>query len=96
MKSEIAKIGPPWNGGDIQTWPGVAGNPGESNYLANNVNPFLPDPVNTSDFRGGKKHGKKHSKKPSKKHSKKMKKPKKTKKGMKKTKKMKKTMKKRK
>jgi hypothetical protein len=92
MKSEIAKIGPPWNGGDIQTWPGVAGNPGESNYLANNVNPFLPDPVNTSDFRGGKKPSKKHSKK----HSKKMKKTKKTMKKTKKTKKNKKTMKKRK
>ena len=54
MISELAKIGPSWNGEDIQTWPGVAGNSGESNYLAHNVNPFLPDPVNTSKFRGGK------------------------------------------
>lgn len=48
MKDELAKVGPAWNGSDIETWPGVGGNDGESNYLAHNTNPFLPAPENTS------------------------------------------------
>jgi hypothetical protein len=57
---EIAKVGGPWKGDDIETWPGVSGIPGESNYLEYNTNPFLPDPENTSithnkPMKGGKK-----------------------------------------
>ena len=57
---EIAKVGGPWKDDDIETWPGVSGVPGESNYLEYNTNPFLPDPENTSithnkNMKGGKK-----------------------------------------
>ena len=54
MKPELAKVGPPWNGGNIETWPGVGGVPGQTNHLAQNKNPFLPDPENTS-LVGGRK-----------------------------------------
>ena len=65
MKSELAKVGPAWEGGNIQRWPGAAGVAGETNYLAQNINPFLPDPVNSSSVRdlvtkGGKRR---HTKK---------------------------------
>ena len=59
MKPELAKVGEPWNGAQVSSWPGVAGKQGESNYLAKNDNPFLPDPVNSSSTRdnlvGGRK-----------------------------------------
>ena len=54
MKPELAKVGPAWDGGNIETWPGVGGVPGETNHLAQNKNPFLPDPENTS-LVGGRK-----------------------------------------
>ena len=61
MKSELAKVGSPWDGGDIEKWPGVAGIAGQTNYLAQNLDPFLPDPEDTSsnrdiiNMRAGKK-----------------------------------------
>lgn len=59
MKPELAKVGPAWDGGDIQKWPGVAGVQGVTNHLAHNKNPFLPDPVDSSSIRrGGKKKSK--------------------------------------
>ncbi|MGI9555099.1 MAG: hypothetical protein ACR2M6_03905 [Vampirovibrionia bacterium] len=59
MKPELAKVGPAWDGGDIQKWPGVAGFQGVTNHLAHNNNPFLPDPVDSSSSRrGGKKKSK--------------------------------------
>jgi hypothetical protein len=48
MKPELAKVGPAWEGGDIEKWPGVAGVAGQTNHLAQNLDPFLPDPENTS------------------------------------------------
>ena len=48
MKPELAKVGPAWEGGDIEKWPGVGGVPGQTNHLAKNNDPFLPDPENTS------------------------------------------------
>lgn len=54
MKPELAKVGPAWDGGNIETWPGVGGVPGQTNHLAQNKNPFLPDPENTS-LVGGRK-----------------------------------------
>lgn len=48
MKPALAKVGPAWDGSDIETWPGVAGIDGSSNHLEQNTNPFLPDPENTS------------------------------------------------
>ena len=48
MKHELAKVGPPWEGGDIEKWPGVGGKAGETNHLAQNLNPGLPDPENTN------------------------------------------------
>ena len=67
MKSELAKVGPAWEGGNIERWPGVAGVAGETNHLAHNINPFLPDPVDSSSTRdinmsGGKKMHKKSKK----------------------------------
>ncbi len=79
MKPELAKVGLPWDGGNIQRWPGVAGISGETNHLAQNINPFFPDPTDSSSSRdtafvGGKKRqtkkGKRHAKK-SKRHTKK-------------------------
>jgi hypothetical protein len=63
MKPELAKVGPAWEGGDLQKWPGVAGVQGVTNHLAHNKNPFLPDPVDSSSTRdlvlkGGKKKSK--------------------------------------
>lgn len=94
MKSELAKVGPAWEGGNIQRWPGAAGVAGETNYLAPNINPSLPDPVNSSSVRdlvtkGGKRR---HTKK-SKRHTKKGKRH--TKKGKRHTKKSKRTRRKR-
>jgi hypothetical protein len=48
MKPELAKVGPAWEGGDIEKWPGVGGVSGQTNHLAQNLDPFLPDPENTS------------------------------------------------
>ena len=48
MKAELAKVGLPWEGGDVEKWPGVGGKDGQTNYLAQNLDPFLPDPENTS------------------------------------------------
>lgn len=48
MKPELAKVGPPWKGGDIERWPGVAGVAGQTNHLAQNLKPDLPDPENTN------------------------------------------------
>ena len=39
MKPELAKVGPAWEGGNIERWPGVAGIAGETNHLEHN-NPF--------------------------------------------------------
>jgi hypothetical protein len=55
MKPELAKVGPAWEGGNIEKWPGVAGVAGQTNHLAQNLDPFLPDPENTSSMRGGKR-----------------------------------------
>lgn len=62
MKPELAKVGPAWDGGSIELWPGVGGRPGETNHLKPNINAFLPDPVDSSSTRdinmymlGGKK-----------------------------------------
>ena len=48
MKSELAKVGPAWNGGYINRWPGVGGVANITNHLAYNKNPFLPDPENSN------------------------------------------------
>lgn len=58
MKSELAKVGPPWEGGNLERWPGVAGTDGQTNYLAYNDKPFLPDPINSSSTRDIKVGGK--------------------------------------
>lgn len=59
MKPELAKVGPAWDGGDIEKWPGVDGRASITNHLAYNNNPFLPDPIDSSSARdnlvGGKK-----------------------------------------
>lgn len=94
MKPELAKVGTAWEGGNLERWPGVAGVTGQTNYLAQNINPFLPDPVNSSSVRdlvtkGGKRR---HTKK-SKRHTKKGKRH--TKKGKRHTKKSKRTRRKR-
>lgn len=60
---EIAKVGGPWKGNNIETWPGVSGVPGDSNYLEYNTNPFLPDPENTSITHNNKMKGGKKTKK---------------------------------
>ena len=57
MKPELAKVGPAWDGGDIQKWPGVAGVQGVTNHL-DRIKTFLPDPVNSSSTRGGKRKSK--------------------------------------
>lgn len=62
MKPELAKVGPAWEGGDIEKWPGVGGIAGQTNHLAQNLNPFLPDPRNTSLTSGGKRSRSRHSK----------------------------------
>jgi len=67
MKQELAKVGPSWEGGNLERWPGVAGVAGETNHLAHNDNPFLPDPENTNSTRentmiGGRKHSTKGKK----------------------------------
>ena len=72
MKPALAKVGPAWEGGDIEKWPGVAGKAGQTNHLAQNLDPFLPDPENTSSnmenqkMSGGKRsrrrHGRSHKK----------------------------------
>ena len=63
MKQELAKVGPAWEGSDIEKWPRVAGVAGQTNHLAHNVNPFLPDPIDSSsahdNLAGGKKTRKK-------------------------------------
>ena len=51
MKPELAKVGSSWDGSDLEKWPGVAGIAGETNHLAHNDNPFLPDPENTNSTR---------------------------------------------
>ena len=51
MRAELAKVGPAWEGGNIERWPGVAGITGETNHLEHNINPFLPDPINSSSAR---------------------------------------------
>ena len=51
MKPELAKVGPAWEGGNIERWPGVAGIAGETNHLEHNTNPFLPDPIDSSSTR---------------------------------------------
>jgi hypothetical protein len=47
MEFTPAKVNPfqntPWNGGDVSSWPGAAGIPGESNFLANNQLNEQPD-----------------------------------------------------
>lgn len=48
MKSELAKVGPAWNGGDINRWPGVGGVANITNHLGYNNDPFLPDPENSN------------------------------------------------
>lgn len=68
MKSELAKVGPPWNGGDMNRWPGVGGVAGVTNHLAHNTNPFLPDPENSNStlenkMVGGRKTKRKRGKK---------------------------------
>ena len=88
MKPELAKVGSSWDGSDLEKWPGVAGIAGETNHLAHNDNPFLPDPENTNSTRentmtGGKSKNKK--KKTNKKRKKTIKKKKKTIKKKKKT-----------
>ena len=45
MKPELAKVGPAWEGGNIERWPGVGGAAGETNHLDHNINNFLPDAV---------------------------------------------------
>ena len=67
MKQELAKVGPSWEGGNLERWPGVAGVAGETNHLAHNDNPFLPDPENTNSTRentmiGGRRHSTKGKK----------------------------------
>ena len=73
MKPELAKVGPAWDGGNLERWPGVAGVAGQTNHLAQNTNPFLPDPKNTSSNRdnlvGGRK-SRRHTRK-SRKHTRK-------------------------
>tara|TARA_B110000858_G_C17807003_1_gene478630 strand:+ start:1038 stop:1472 length:435 start_codon:yes stop_codon:yes gene_type:complete len=67
MKPELAKVGPAWEGGNIERWPGVAGIPGETNHLGR-IDPFLPDPIDSSSNRdivmkGGQKKTAKKSRK---------------------------------
>lgn len=89
MKTELAKVGPSWDGSNLEKWPGVGGIAGETNHLAHNDNPFLPDPENTNSTRenimvGGKRKNKKTNKKKRKTNKKKKKtnkKKKKTQKG---------------
>ena len=74
MKPELAKVGPAWEGGNLERWPGVAGVAGQTNYLAQNINPFLPDPVDSSSVRDlVTKGGKRRPAKKSKRHAKKSK-----------------------
>lgn len=82
MKPELAKVGPAWDGGNIQKWPGVAGVAGQTNYLAHNTNPFLPDPVDSSSIRDHMVGGRRTRKRKSRKHRK-TKKPRKLKKSKK-------------
>ena len=70
IRPALAKVGGPWTPGNIEGWPGVAGVDGVPNHLEHNKNPFLPDPMPTSNhhYNGGKR--KKHMKGKSKKHMK--------------------------
>ena len=76
MKPELAKVGPAWEGGNIEMWPGVAGVPHQTNHLAQNKNPFLPDPENTSSnmenhgMTGGKRSRRRRSTKRKQRHGK--------------------------
>jgi hypothetical protein len=86
MKHQLAKVGEPWDGGDIKTWPGVSGTQGVSNHLSQNTNPFLPDPLDTNGIHikgGGRKSIK--SRKSNKKSIKKSRKSRKHKKSIKKS-----------
>ena len=47
FKPALAKVGPPITGSPC-TWPGVDGLQGITNHYSQNVDPFLPDPTNTS------------------------------------------------
>ena len=94
MKPELAKIGPEWEGGNIERWPGVAGIAGVTNHYGLKSS-FFPDPVNSSSVRdivinGGKKKTAKKFKKC--KRCKKSKKSKKTRSGVKSRKKTKRKM----
>jgi hypothetical protein len=63
MKPELAKVGPSWDGSNLERWPGVAGIAGETNHLAHNDNPFLPDPENINSTRENTMTGGKSKKK---------------------------------